>query len=283
MSRTIKAGPAPRPILSHQPLSMRNRSYCRSIPPFLALSAALLVLHLQPAQAQLATPELSPSTTVEQAAKLVRWTGTLPESAGKSVELTFAIYENAAGGSALWTEAQRVTVASDGHYSVLLGAATSEGLPQTLFPSGQTRWIEARTSGSLGKPGEETTAPRALLAAVPYAFKAVDADTLAGRAASRLRHPRRPAIYRRRRTPRQHPGSGRSTRHLRHRHHQLPAYLVELHHLRQLAPLSNRRQRRHRHHQPRRYARRQRQPHRTRPITPARRRNRDRLGQPTLP
>ena len=169
---------------NYQPLPLTRLRIRGLISTPLVLTVALLTQPMQTVNAQSATPELSPAATVAQAASLVRWTGTLPESAGKSIELSFAIYENAAGGSALWTESQRVTVGTDGHYSVLLGAASSEGLPQTLFPSGQPRWVEALLIPASGKPESQSTSPRSLLAAVPYAFKSIDAETLGGRAAS---------------------------------------------------------------------------------------------------
>ena len=141
----------------------------------------------QPA-AQSSSSLLSEETPNNSAAQqsVVRWTGILPEAAGRTVEMQFAIYANQRGGFALWNELQSVKVGADGHYSVLLGAATSDGLPQALFPSGEPRWVEARPQANAGN--SDSTAPieqpRSLIAAVPYAFKAVDAETLAGRAAS---------------------------------------------------------------------------------------------------
>ena len=159
-----------------------------SSPTFTAslfLAAAALVYPLRFAVAQSVQPELSAAAGSETAAHVVRWAGTLPEAAGKTIEVRFALYENAAGGLALWSESQPVLVGADGRYSVLLGATSSEGLPQTLFPTGQSRWVEARVVNTPGKAEPEVAvAPRSLLAAVPYAFKSVDAETLAGRAAA---------------------------------------------------------------------------------------------------
>jgi len=64
---------------------------------------------------------------------VVRWNGILPAAAGRTVEVSFALYQDQAGGLALWNETQTVPVGADGRYSVLLGATSAEGLPSTLF------------------------------------------------------------------------------------------------------------------------------------------------------
>jgi hypothetical protein len=119
---------------------------------------------------------------------IVRWTGDLPEAAGRTVEVSFALYQYPTGGLALWSEKQSVKVGTDGRYSVLLGATSAEGIPQTLFKSGEAQWIEARLIAASGgdvadEAANETPTARHLLAAVPYAFKSMDAETLSGRAA----------------------------------------------------------------------------------------------------
>lgn len=142
---------------------------------------------VNPALAQNAAPE----STTEPAAPLaggaqgglIRWTGTLPEAKGQTAEVHFALYADQVGGLALWSETQAVKVDTDGRYSVLLGATSAEGLPQNLFQAGEARWIEARLVRADGVPDALVPA-RSLLAAVPYAFKSVDADTLAGRPAA---------------------------------------------------------------------------------------------------
>jgi hypothetical protein len=136
-----------------------------------------------PAPSELASPALAGEN-------LIRWTASLPEAAGKTVQVRFDLFQNSAGGVALWSETQRVTVAADGKYSVLLGATTPEGLPATLFAAGDARWIEAKLVGGAAgadantAPSEEKKAPRLLLATVPYAFRSLDAASLGGRAAS---------------------------------------------------------------------------------------------------
>jgi hypothetical protein len=155
------------------------------------LLAATLAL---PAGAQSVDTDASAVATSTSTANLVRWTGSLPQAAGHTVEMSFSLYQNQAGGPALWSETQTVKVGTDGRYSVLLGTTSAEGLSQTLFQAGEARWIEARPSqaalnatisgDTVAEATNATPVARSLLSAVPYAFKSVDADTLAGRPAS---------------------------------------------------------------------------------------------------
>ena len=69
-----------------------------------------------------------------------------------------------------------MTIDRDGKYSVLLGAATESGLPQTVFAAGQARWLGI----SIERAPEESRVP---LASVAYAMKAADAETLGGMSA----------------------------------------------------------------------------------------------------
>lgn len=85
--------------------------------------------------------------------------------------ITFAVYRDQEGGEPLWTETQSVDVDDKGQFSVVLGAL--DRIPMEIFTSGDARWI-----GIQRMP--ETEQPRILLAAVPYALKASDADTLGG-------------------------------------------------------------------------------------------------------
>jgi hypothetical protein len=117
----------------------------------------------------------------ESVPRLVQFTGTLKDSASRSVSgvasVTFAIYAEQDGGSALWTETQNVIADSNGHYSALLGGATPAGMPAELFGTGQSRWLGVTIA-------RQPEMPRVLLASVPYALKAADADTLGGLPAS---------------------------------------------------------------------------------------------------
>ena len=59
-------------------------------------------------------------------------------------------------------------VGEDGSYTVLLGSAGSNGLPQSVFVGGVARWLGVRVYGA-------AESERVLLASVPYAMKSADA------------------------------------------------------------------------------------------------------------
>jgi hypothetical protein len=90
--------------------------------------------------------------------------------------VTFSLYKQETGGAPLWMETQNVNLDSAGGYTAQIGAAHPEGLPIDLFASGQARWLEIQVDGQ--------TSRRVLLVSVPYALKAVDAETLGGLPAS---------------------------------------------------------------------------------------------------
>jgi hypothetical protein len=175
------------PTSAENPIEPKTGNSRRRVAGFLAASAWLCLV-----AAALALPGSAQSAVSEPAAaaaetplSLVRWNGSLPEAAGRAVEVRFALYQDQAGGSPLWNETQVVKVSADGRYTVLLGAMSAEGLPQTLFQAGGARWIEAQLANGGGEAPANPAAPaRSLLAAVPYAFKASDAETLAGRSAA---------------------------------------------------------------------------------------------------
>jgi hypothetical protein len=120
------------------------------------------------------------SSTLTTVPRLVRITSTFSPANGllpAPVEtVTLAIYAEATGGPPLWQETQTIVVDTDGRYTLLLGATLPDGLPLQLFASGEARWLGRRFE----RPGE-IEQPRVLLASVPYALKASDADTLGGR------------------------------------------------------------------------------------------------------
>ncbi len=139
------------------------------------LLAASLVL---PALAQ------QPSTAVASNAVVppfTKFSGNLTDINGKPVTgvtgVTFSLYKDAEGGVPLWIETQNVHADKNGHYTIDLGASKSQGLPSDLFSSGQARWIGVQPQGQSEKP-------RVLLMSVPYALKAMDAETLGGQPAS---------------------------------------------------------------------------------------------------
>jgi len=136
-----------------------------------AVFAAVLV---PAAFAQLASPLTVPN--------LVRYGGTLRDANGASISsttvgVTFAIYKQQDGGAPIWMETQNVNSDASGNYSALLGSTTATGLPADLFSQPEQRWLEVQIQG-------QAEQPRVLLASVPYAFKAHEAETLGGRSVS---------------------------------------------------------------------------------------------------
>jgi len=113
--------------------------------------------------------------------RLVRFNGTARDSAGRAlpgvVGITFFIYRDQQGGAPLWMETQNVQPDATGRYTVTLGATKAEGIPVELFTSGEARWVGVQVQG-------QAEQPRVLLLSVPYALKAVDAQTLGGKPAS---------------------------------------------------------------------------------------------------
>jgi hypothetical protein len=108
---------------------------------------------------------------------VVKFGGVLSDANGKpttgTVGLTFSLYTEAQGGAALWVETQNVTPDKTGHYSVMLGSTTSQGIPANVFASGEARWLGVQAQG-------QAEQPRTLLMSVPYALKALDAETVGG-------------------------------------------------------------------------------------------------------
>jgi hypothetical protein len=136
------------------------------------LSALLLGSSLATAQVPAASSAVPP---------MVSFSGTLPDLHSKTpattAGVTFSLYNDSQGGAPLWVETQNVQPDKSGHYKVMLGSTTSQGLPSALFASGEARWLGVQVQGQ-----EEQ--PRILLLSVPYALKALDAETLGGKPAS---------------------------------------------------------------------------------------------------
>jgi hypothetical protein len=121
------------------------------------------------------------AATASAVPQLVRYSGILRDASGKALNgitgVTFLLYKEEQGGEPLWLETQNVHPDKTGHYSVVLGSMTSQGLPQDVFASGEARWLGVQVEGQ-----EEQ--PRVLLVAVPYALKAGDSETVGGLPAS---------------------------------------------------------------------------------------------------
>ena len=138
-----------------------------------------------PIRAQEYTPGTIRDYSLESTAHVVRWSGSLPGEAGKSIRLRFSLYQEPTGGAALWSETKEVAVGRDGHYSVILGDADPDGLPKEIFVDSGVRWIEvqrcnpelsgnlgddpiAKTDGaSLGKRSLLSTSPPTCIKIVP--------------------------------------------------------------------------------------------------------------------
>src|SRR5580693_2000126 len=123
------------------------------------------------------------STTSAIVPPVVKFGGVLTDVNGKpttgTVGITFSLYKESQGGAALWVETQNVTLDKTGHYAAMLGSTTSQGLPADLFASGEARWLGVQAQG-------QAEQPRTLLMSVPYALKALDAETIGGKPLSAL-------------------------------------------------------------------------------------------------
>jgi len=109
---------------------------------------------------------------------MVNFSGVLTDANGKpltgAVGVTFYLYQDSQGGAPLWMETQNVKVDKAGHYTAALGSTTSQGLPANVFASGEARWLGVQVQG-------QAEQPRVLLLSVPYALKALDAETIGGK------------------------------------------------------------------------------------------------------
>src|SRR5262245_8778447 len=102
-----------------------------------------------------------PSTITQQ--------GLLLDAGGQpvtgSVTFTFNIYETDAGGSALWTETQTLTL-ENGYFTTELGKTAPLG--SALFGDGGVRFL------GITIQGDTELAPREALTSVPYAMVSGD-------------------------------------------------------------------------------------------------------------
>jgi hypothetical protein len=142
----------------------------------LGLSLALIVVVCSLCTAGLAQQQ-SDAASTNAVPRVVNYSGILADLNGKPLTqitgVTFFLYTAQQGGAPLWVETQNVHPDKNGHYTVMLGSTTSEGLPEEVFVSGEARWLGVQVQGQ-----EEQ--PRVLLVSVPYALKAHDAETIGG-------------------------------------------------------------------------------------------------------
>src|SRR3984957_17568769 len=150
---------------------MKNRFFAA-----FAMSAYLCAAAGPAAAQQTAAAPVSISTT-SAVPNLISYSGTLKDAGGRALSsvsgVTFLLYRDEQGGAPLWLETQSVKPDATGRYSVQLGAANASGIPANLFVNGEPRWLAVKVS-------DQPESQRVLLVAVPYAMKAVDAETIGG-------------------------------------------------------------------------------------------------------
>ena len=88
-----------------------------------------------------------------------------------TVRIVFAVYDEAEGGSALWTETHAIE-ADEGRFSVLLGSISA--FPEDLFSDGE-RYL------GLAVEDDSELSPRQRIVSSAYALRAAQADDVAGR------------------------------------------------------------------------------------------------------
>jgi len=149
-----------------------------SMTPVVAQEATVNQSGSNPSQMNSLTPDVHVSVP-----PLIKFNGVLPELQGQSgagiINATFALYSDQSGGTQLWSERQNINIDSQGHFTVLLGNSSPEGLPINIFTSGEALWL-----GISLENGPERL--RTMFASVPYALQAASAQTLAGQTADQF-------------------------------------------------------------------------------------------------
>lgn len=120
-----------------------------------------------------ASPALAVPTTVSFTGRILDSSSTEPISG--PVSLNFKLYDALTGGTVVWEEDQSAT-AEDGMVYLALGRV--KALDGTVF-NGRALWLELTVNG-------DTMAPREAIQAVPYAIRAVSADSIANLAPAAL-------------------------------------------------------------------------------------------------
>jgi hypothetical protein len=91
----------------------------------------------------------------------------------RETTLRFAFYDSEDAQSPLYEEFQLIDVSATGSFSALLGSETRRTEFESLLQSSRAKWIGVREEPA----GQEI---RSMFVAVPYAFKAKDAETVNG-------------------------------------------------------------------------------------------------------
>jgi hypothetical protein len=145
-----------------------------------AVALALGGVGAAPAR-DLVSPQAS---TQSSAPALFRMDGQLKTPAGDprtgNVLMVASIYAGSSDAQPLWSEQQLITLDEAGRYTIFVGATLPDGVPKELFltdAASAGHWIGLAVEG-------EAELPRVMLLSVPYALRAREADTLAGRSAA---------------------------------------------------------------------------------------------------
>src|ERR1700730_677226 len=108
---------------------------------------------------------------------LINYSGVLKDATGRPFTgvtgVTFLLYAEGQGGAPPCVENQNGMPGETGRCSVQLGASSKDGIPPDVFMNGEARWLAVQIAN-------EPEQPRVLLVAVPYAMKALDAQTIGG-------------------------------------------------------------------------------------------------------
>jgi hypothetical protein len=114
---------------------------------------------------------------------LIKFGSRLQDATGKALVgvngITFALYAEEDSDTPIWSETQNAVLDVQGRFTVLLGSASPNGIPAEIFASREAHWLGIRTDDGFERP-------RVLLASVPYAMEAADAQTLGGKSADQF-------------------------------------------------------------------------------------------------
>src|SRR5208282_1610344 len=99
----------------------------------------------------------SSTSTSSQVPPLIQFSNVASDQGGSSlsgvVNITFSLYAAQQGGEPLWAETQNnIQLDSTGHYSVQLGITKPNGVPATLFTSGEARWLGVQIAEQAQQP-----------------------------------------------------------------------------------------------------------------------------------
>ena len=99
--------------------------------------------------------------------ELMNYQGRLANNLGQpldtTVSMTFTVYDDSTGGTAIWTETHPTVVVTEGGFNILLGEYSA--VPGTEFVD-PDRWL------GIAVGGDPEIEPRTRLVSVPYAFRA---------------------------------------------------------------------------------------------------------------